>query len=638
MKKIILIILIICLSSCDSTSNNIIKDKLKRELSEIEKQDILEKEMFSDIQEYTIDNPKIILDPYNSNPLSALIIFKSDTIIPITLTIKGKDNIDIINTFPENNIHYIPVLGLYEDYDNQVILSTNDNSYTYTIKTDSLDNNIKDYDELYVDKSYKDDDIYLVSPAGNGNVLGYDYLGNIRYYHNYENAPVWDFRKLNNGLYIRSTDRLNNQPYYNTGFVVTDLLGKIYREYTLPDGYHHDLCQLDNNNFLVLSNEYEDNTIEDIIIEIDYETGNIIRTIDLKDIIPLEQGKSENWSEEDWFHNNSISFDKYNNSIILSGRHQDIVISIDYDTNELEWILGNPDGWSQDMKQYFLKPLNELEYTYSQHAAKVIDNNRIMIFDNGNNRSKNKDTYLDPKDNYSRGVIYEIDHDNMTVTQLYEYGKERGSEFYSNYVSDIDYIQEDNYLITSGGIVYDNNIIQNQPFAFYENATAKSIIVEVNNNKVLYELKLPYNTYRTEKIDLYDNLYYGLEKGLNLGNQEDTFYKEIIEEEIKPTKTLEDLKENEIEVVLEHDRLSVKGVYHKSDLVDIIIVKDNKQYVYEVPTKLTSYTAMCAYIPNDDHISDEYSTVIKYITNLGGNNHIYIRKNREIYDLNMMIE
>ena len=269
MKKIILIILIICLSSCDSTSNNIIKNKLERELSEIEKQDILEKEMFSDIQEYTIDNPKIIIDPYKSNPLSALIIFKSDTIIPITLTIKGKDSIDIINTFPENNIHYIPVLGLYEDYNNQVILSTNNNSYTYTIKTDCLDDDIKDYDELYVDKSYKNDDIYLVSPAGNGHVLGYDYLGNIRYYHNYENAPVWDFRKLNNGLYIRSTDRLNNQPYYNTGFVVTDLLGKIYREYTLPDGYHHDLCQLDNNNFLVLSNEYEDNTIEDIIIEID---------------------------------------------------------------------------------------------------------------------------------------------------------------------------------------------------------------------------------------------------------------------------------------------------------------------------------------------------------------------------------
>ena len=633
MKRILLILLVILLNGCN------IKDKeiLVKELSTIDKQSIIEKQLFKDIDNYSISNPKIILDPYNSNPLSALILFKSDDLLEVSLTIKGKDNNDINHTFKENTIHYIPILGLYEDYNNEIILSTNNNSYTHTIKTNKLDN-IKDYDNLYVDKDYKDDDIYLVAPAGNGPVLGYDYLGNIRYYHNYKNAPVWDFRKLNNGLYIRATDRLNNQPYYNTGFIVTDLLGKVYREYTLPDGYHHDLCQLDNNNFLVLTNEYEDNTIEDIIIEIDYDTGNIIKTIDLKDIIPLEQGKSENWSEEDWFHNNSISFDKYNNSIILSGRHQDIVISIDYDTDELEWILGNPDGWNPDMKQYFLKPVNELEYTYSQHAAKIIDNNRIMIFDNGNNRSKNKDTYIEPKDNYSRGVIYEINQEDMTVTQLYEYGKDRGSEFYSNYVSDIDYIQEDNYLITSGGIVYDNNIIQNQPFAFYENATAKSIIVEVNNNKVLYELKLPYNTYRTEKINLYDNLYYGLEEGLNLGRQEDTFYKEIIDEKIKPTKTIEDLKENEIQLILEHDRLSVKGVYHKADFVDIIIVKNDKQYVYEVPTKLTSYTAMCAYIPNDDHISDEYSTVIKYITNLEGENHIYIRKNKEIYDLNMMIK
>ena len=633
MKRILLILLVILLNGCN------IKDKeiLVKELSTIDKQSIIEKQLFKDIDNYSISNPKIILDPYNSNPLSALILFKSDDLLEVSLTIKGKDNNDINHTFKENTIHYIPILGLYEDYNNEIILSTNNNSYTHTIKTNKLDN-IKDYDNLYVDKDYKDNDIYLVAPAGNGPVLGYDYLGNIRYYHNYKNAPVWDFRKLNNGLYIRATDRLNNQPYYNTGFIVTDLLGKVYREYTLPDGYHHDLCQLDNNNFLVLTNEYEDNTIEDIIIEIDYDTGNIIKTIDLKDIIPLEQGKSENWSKEDWFHNNSISYDKYNNSIILSGRHQDIVISIDYDTDELEWILGNPDGWNPDMKQYFLKPVNELEYTYSQHAAKIIDNNRIMIFDNGNNRSKNKDTYIEPKDNYSRGVIYEINQEDMTVTQLYEYGKDRGSEFYSNYVSDIDYIQEDNYLITSGGIVYNNNIIQNQPFAFYENGTAKSIIVEVNNNKVLYELKLPYNTYRTEKINLYDNLYYGLEEGLNLGRQEDTFYKEIIDEKIKPTKTIEDLKENEIQLILEHDRLSVKGVYHKADFVDIIIVKNDKQYVYEVPTKLTSYTAMCAYIPNDDHISDEYSTVIKYITNLEGENHIYIRKNKEIYDLNMMIK
>ena len=36
----------------------------------------------------------------------------------------------------------------------------------------------------------------------------------------------------------------------------------------------------------------------------------------------MEDGKSENWIEYDWFHNNSVWYDKGTNSITLSGRHQ----------------------------------------------------------------------------------------------------------------------------------------------------------------------------------------------------------------------------------------------------------------------------------------------------------------------------
>ena len=637
MKKIVTILLCLLLSSCSTVENNN-KIILNRQLSIIEQQELLEVDLFGDIDQYNINNPKIVIDPYKANPLSAMILFKTDKKEQVTLTLKGKDKIDLEHTFEKTNYHYIPVLGLYADYNNEVILTLNDTDYHITIHTEPLNKDIIDYESLHVSNNFKHNDIYLVAPASSGFVVGYDNKGNIRYYTNYENAPVWDFRKLNNGLYIRGTDRLNNQPYYNTGFVVTDLLGKIYREYTLPNGYHHDLFQLDNNNFLVLTNDYKDNTIEDIIVEIDYETGNVIKEIDLKDIIPHQQGKSENWSEEDWFHNNSISFDKYHNSIILSGRHQDIVISIDYDTHKLNWILGNPDGWEEDIQEYFLKPINDLEFTYSQHAAKVVDQNKLMIFDNGNNRSKNKETYLNAKDNYSRGVIYEIDHENKTVKQLFEYGKERGSEFYSNYVSDVDYLNDSNYLITSGGIVYQNDIIQNQPFGFFNDATAKATIVEIKDKQEVYELKLPYNVFRTEKIDLYDNLYFSKEKGLNLGQQETTEIKEVIDESIVAEKSLADLEKFDIEVLLEQDRLSIKGVYHKADLVDVIIVKDNKQYIYEVPTKPTTYTAMCAYIPNSKDIPEEHNTVIKYITNIEPSSEIYMRINREIYDLGYIIK
>ena len=48
----------------------------------------------------------------------------------------------------------------------------------------------------------------------------------------------------------------------------------------------------------------------------------------------------------------------------------------------------------------------------------------------------------------------------MTISQVWQYGKERGSEFYSPYVSDVDYLENNHYLILSGGISYKNGKIK----------------------------------------------------------------------------------------------------------------------------------------------------------------------------------
>ena len=51
----------------------------------------------------------------------------------------------------------------------------------------------------------------------------------------------------------------------------------------------------------------------------------------------------------------------------------------------------------------------------------------------------------------------------MTIEQVFEYGKERGSEFYSPYNSDVDYLESEHYIIHSGGIVYVDGKNSNQP-------------------------------------------------------------------------------------------------------------------------------------------------------------------------------
>ena len=160
-----------------------------------------------------------------------------------------------------------------------------------------------------------------------------------------------------------------------TGLYEMDLLGKIYQEYSLEGGYHHDYYEMENGNLLVSSDDFynEDGTVEDYIVELDRNTGKIVKRFDLKNILKMEDGKSENWTAYDWFHNNSVWYDKNTNSITLSGRHQDAVINIDYRSGKLNWIIGDSTNWSEEYQKYFFEPVDddEFEWQWSQHAAMI---------------------------------------------------------------------------------------------------------------------------------------------------------------------------------------------------------------------------------------------------------------------------
>lgn len=106
-------------------------------------------------------------------------------------------------------------------------------------------------------------------------------------------------------------------------------------------------------------------TVEDTLVLLDKETGAILRKWDYKDVLPqYPTAGSGSQDEIDWFHNNAVWYDKRTNSLTLSGRHQDAVINTDYELDEngkckLNWILGDPEGWPEDMQKYFFKPVGE---------------------------------------------------------------------------------------------------------------------------------------------------------------------------------------------------------------------------------------------------------------------------------------
>lgn len=634
------IIIIILLGLSLFNQKNINKQDLKKEKDLISVQ--YEKEKEFKIKGYTLDNPNIILNPYTTSPLSALVLFETENEEEVKVTIKGKDKLSTFShTFPKEKNHYITVYGLYPDYDNEVILECDNHIKTINIKTDKLPEGFILPISVEADKKSLNNDLYFFTPSSVGFTCAFDVNGDVRWY--LTKYALWDNVRLKNGHMIVSTDRLVDNPYYTTGFYEIDLLGKVYNEYSLDGGYHHDYFEMPNGNFLVLSNDFLKNecgTVEDIVVELDRKTGNIVKTFDLKDMLDMDDGKGASWVSYDWFHANSVWYDENTNSIIVSGRHKDAVIDFNYDTGKINWIIGDSTNWKDKYQKYFFKPVGDnFEWQWAQHAAMVTPEGYIFILDNGNNKSKIKEKFVPADKSYTRGVMYKIDTDKMTIKQVWEYGKERGYKFYSPYISDVDYIAKNHYLIHSGGISYVNGKISNRPAGLVENSEKYSDTVELLNDKVIFEIVFPANIYRAEKQSLYTNETFSLGKGKHLGKFSKT---KINEKEyvfsVKSLKMNEEYNSHNIKFLRENDRLMFSGDFKKTDKVKLVLYKNFKTYKYDIPISFLPYTVLCVNVFPDVNTKDEMR-VNRYINNTGmdGKYAIYVEINNKLYNTEMNI-
>lgn len=548
--------------------------------------------------EYTFANPFVKLNPYLIAPLAALVMFKTAEPTTIAITVKGKEKAgDISFKFPEATEHMIPVYGLYADYANQVeLVLGNGEANILTLQTDEAPEVVKLPTQITTTAEYFQDNIMFVSPTSTAATAGYDYKGDVRWYGTLNFA--FDIKRVKNGRLLLGTHRLVTPPYHTTGLYEMGMIGKIYKEYRLPSGYHHDQFEMADGNLLILSQDLPRGTVEDMCVLVDRKTGQIIKTWDYQKVLPTNVGGSGSQDSHDWFHNNAVWYDKNTHSLTLSGRHQDIIINLDYETGTLNWIIGDPEGWPPELvKKYFFKPVGEgdFDWQYEQHACVVCPNGDIMVFDNGHWRSKIKENYAAAKDNFSRGVRYRIDTEKMEIEQVWQYGKERGAEFFSTYICNVEYYGEGHYMVHSGGIgSLDGETLNKPPVQFRGEDEKKvvfnSITVELKDDVALYEMHLPANYYRAEKLKLYtaaDVLTLG--KGELLGTlgvtEEFTTIPPAEEGGMVPEKY-------NVKLGLEEDRLIFKATFEKGQMV-LLQLEGETTHSYFVPTTKRPFLAMC---------------------------------------------
>ena len=317
--------------------------------------------------------------------------------------------------------------------------------------------------------------------------------------------PILDARQLENGniLYMNSkygmlveVDMLGNtvSRWHSTGVAKDVPADSIPVE---TETFHHEVSVMPNGNFLTLGAELRDfddypsseqdpdapnqpaTVVGDVILEFTRD-GDIVHSWSFFDILDPYRfgyqsldpgfwrpvfGENHAGTLRDWMHGNGIIYDDRDHSVIVSSRTQDAVVKVGLDTGKLQWILGVPDGWQEPWSDHLLAPVQfigmgrytdkkDMEWPYHQHAPMITPRGTLLLYDNGNFRSRPFDVSQKPEDSYSRAVEYSINEKTMEVSEVWSHGGPGDDAIYSSFISDADWLPHtENVLVTHGGIL-----------------------------------------------------------------------------------------------------------------------------------------------------------------------------------------
>lgn len=338
---------------------------------------------------YSLENPLIIYNPYGTGSLSYYIYF-GDSYDDLSYKVSAKGYADYEHSLGKGEEYQI--IGFIPGVENTLTLSSEGTQTEVKITTPEINGDI----DTKIEKTDGDSTEELAD--GLYTVLGHDKNYNSNIYL-YDNEGI-----LRNELVLEGyrADRIvfdDENMYYSyskKGIVKVNELGKIENIYDLGNySMHHDMV-LDGDKLVILANEDNTECIEDRVITLDLETGEVTEVLNMNELLPelkdvaVDPGKNSYGSKAlDWIHLNSISIK--DDDIILSAREVSTIIYIsDYLTNPtVKYLLTDEsmlEGTSYDDLLY--EKSNDFVSQAGQHAVTYIpgenDNEYYLIMFNNN--------------------------------------------------------------------------------------------------------------------------------------------------------------------------------------------------------------------------------------------------------------
>jgi arylsulfate sulfotransferase len=423
--------------------------------------------------EEVLDGAVVITkDPNGVTPLAAEATFRTKLPVGVTIAVLGSE--PLVHEFPgAATEHTIAILGLFPGIENRVELRLTDTGLSYAldtlqISTDPLPQFFPTVEIVTTDGGMEPGwTLSSLAIGDNGafrsQPVMFDANGDVRWFMDLDGMVFSVERFANGNLLIGRGNTISEY----------DMLGTEIHRWDIP-GYwfHHDVIEKPDGNLVVAVAKSGIETRDDHVIEVDRSSGAIVNEWDLRQVLDVYR-RDYSTDPVDWFHMNAIWYSEADDALIISGRNQ-AVVKVTRD-NELVWILAPHPGWGpagpnadgHDTSDFLLTAVGadgvpypdsvqqgyegtaDFRWPWGQHAPMILPNGNLFLFDNGSRRNFSPDGPT-----FSRGVEYVIDESQMTVSQAWQYGEERGPEFYSPIISDVDFLPATGNRLIMPGIVF----------------------------------------------------------------------------------------------------------------------------------------------------------------------------------------
>lgn len=537
----------------------------------------------------TLSDPYVVTNPFLISPQTALIMFNTTKKEKVTVTIKGKHNDDLTVNFESSKEHILPIYGLYGKYTNKVILTTESgekkeidikiDDFAPTENAEVLENKIENSNgEFY----------FGTSSLGTGNIA-LDNYGEIRWWLNI--GYTKGLTMLQNGHILLSNADNGPDLTSTSGVVELDMLGYVHKNYEIEGGYHHDGYELENGNLIILTSKRGGGSLADYVVEVDRNTGKVVKDWSLKDIALKVDPDLLEPGEITWGWINSVFYDKNTDSLILSLRNQNSVVAIDYQTGNIKWILGEEKYWSSKFKDYLIKGIgDDFIYPQGQHSVNIISDGRLSIFNNGYNTYKEETVSCKSlKNNASYAMVYSLDLNNKTAKVDWKFG---GKEYFSYALSSFTYSTNGHRVFNSGWHFTDEVNYEDPACTQFSNDKYDAYIIDFDeNNNIVNKLKSPESKFEVVKANIYNLESVSVKpKTINVvSNYKTELGKYLIPyepdkyEELSESEALEFKNSINQEIVFEihNNKFSFVGYYPKDTSVNVTFISPRgKAYKY----------------------------------------------------------